>query len=285
MKEISAILSSDWHLRETQPSCRTDDFWEAQWKKVQYVSKLASQYGCPVIHAGDLFEHWKPSPNLIRMCIKHLPVQFYSIYGQHDLPNHSLKLKEKSGIAALEEARRVVVLRGCHWNEIPDKPSLEIEGRKILVWHHMVWQGKKLWPNQTDPNAAAVLRKYPEYDLILTGDNHKPFTEEYEGKILVNPGSLSRQNADQIDHKPRVYLYNAADNSVTIHYIPIDPDVVSRSHIDREEERDGRIQAYVEKLNQDWSVDLSFERNLEEFFRKNKVRTSVKELIYKAIEQ
>ena len=47
----SAILTADWHLRDDQPICRTDDFWSTQWRKVNAVTELQTRHGCPVIHA------------------------------------------------------------------------------------------------------------------------------------------------------------------------------------------------------------------------------------------
>lgn len=294
MKKADLILTSDWHLRETIPTCRTDDFWETQWKKVEFVSKLQHEHGCPVLHAGDLFHHWKPSPYLLSYTMAWLPDNFNSIYGQHDLPQHSWENREKSGINTLSVAGTIKVLPGTHFGQIPEKPSFEVhipthpigshEVRKILVWHKMVWQGKKPWPECTDPNAVALLKKYKEYDFILSGDNHKPFTEEYEGRLLVNPGSLSRQSADQIDHLPRVYLYHASDNTVDACYLPIDPKAVSREHIAKNEDRDGRVEAFISKLDGDWAAGMSFEENLKEFLQRNEVRDSVKDIIYKAIE-
>ena len=292
MKKASAILTSDWHLRETTPVCRTDDFAAALWKKVSFVRDLQKEHGCPVLHAGDLFHHWKPSPNLLSLTMVNIPDQFYTIYGQHDLPQHNFEERHRSGIYTLEQAGSLKVLPAVHWGQDPEKPSFVIKGisqpglcdRHILVWHKMVWQGKRLWPGQTDPSAIAILKKYKEYDLILTGDNHKAFTETYDGRLLVNPGSLTRQVADQIDFKPRVYLYYADENKAEPVYLPIREDAVTREHLDRGEERSDRISAFIEKIDGEWQAGMSFEANLEEFFKTNQIRTSVKDIIYKAIE-
>ena len=291
MKKADLILTSDWHLRETVPECRTDDFWQTQWTKVHQVAELQKSYGCPVLHAGDLFHHWKPSPMLLSWTMRYLPDRFYTIYGQHDLPQHNWDNRWKSGIHTLEEAGSVKVLETCHYGQEPEASSFDVpysrtEYRAVLVWHHMVWQGKRLWPGQTDPSAIAVLRKYPEYDLILTGDNHKPFVEEYKGRLLVNPGSLTRQSADQIDHLPRVYLYDAYSNAVEPVYLPIQKgdEVISRAHIDKNEERSDRIQAFISKLTGEWDVTLSFEANVEAYFQSNKVLESIKKIIYEAID-
>ena len=87
------ILTSDWHLREDQTICRTDDFWQAQWNKVKQVAAIQEKYDCPVVHAGDLYHYWKPSPNLLRETITRLPKSFFSIFGNHDLPQNNPSLQ------------------------------------------------------------------------------------------------------------------------------------------------------------------------------------------------
>ena len=301
-KTPNAILTGDWHLREDQPTCRTDDFWKTQWKKVDFIKHLQEKYNCPVLHAGDLFNHWKPSPRLLSETILRLPKHFYTIYGNHDLPQHNLDLAYKCGINTLERAGVLAVLDECHWNQEPKYGSFHKEkidvtcisdsfpryihyGSNILVWHVMNYQGKKPWPGCIDPSAASLLRKQPQYDLILTGHNHKPFVEKHEGRLLVNPGSITRQATDQIDHKPRVYLWYAKTNTVEPIYLPIEQDVISREHIDKISEREDRIDAFISKLDNDWEAGVSFEENLERFEKTNQVRQSVIQIVHKAVEQ
>jgi len=289
MKKAALILTSDWHARDTFPICRTDNFEETLWKKMDFVKALQEKHNCDIIHGGDLFHHWKPSPYLISKMIEHLPKRFFSIYGQHDLPQHNFEARDKSGIHVLEKAGALTVLPGVHWNGIPtDSDYIKIKGdeitRKILVWHKMVWKGKRPWPGCTDPSAVAMLRKYKQVDIILTGDNHQAFIEEYEGRIHVNPGSLTRQSAGQIDFEPRVYLYFAESNTVEAVFLPIEREAVSRSHIEKDEKRTERIGAFIEKIDGNWEASMSFENNLTEFFKINQTLSSVKDIIYKAIE-
>ena len=278
------ILMSDPHLREDTPICYTGDYQKDQWFAIDFVSDLQKRYSCPVVCGGDLYDFWKPSPNLLRETILHIPNQFYSIAGQHDLPQHSMNLIYKSGISVLEAARKLTILPGCHWGQEPTEPSLIIKGKQILVWHKMNYQGKKPWPGCTDPMAASLLRKYTDWDIICTGDNHKTFSESFEGRWLVNPGSLMRMDADQIDHRPCVYLWFAEDNTIEQVFIPIEQGVISREHLEREAERDGRIDAFVSRLDDDWEAALSFEQNVETFKQTNQVRTSVMEIVYKSLE-
>lgn len=302
MKNVNAILCSDIHLRETQPTCRTDNFFETQFKKLDFISELQQKYDCPVLHGGDLFHHWKPSPYLISMAAKNLPINFHTVYGQHDLPQHSLELKHKSGIYTLDSTLRkhqFHVLESASWGQKPDKVSVFVKVaknkeeekllsaeiyKKVLVWHKFNYIGKKPWPDCTEPKAHSLLHKYPQFDLILTGDNHKPFVSKYEGRLLVNPGSMTRQDADQIDFKPRVYLWNADKNEVEAVYLPIEEGVVVRTHIDDKKEKDEMLNAFIAKLNTEWETTLSFEDNLERFITNNKLRKEVVQLIYQAME-
>lgn len=285
MKKVDLILTADWHLREDTPICRTDNFWETQWKKVDFIADLQRNFKCPVIHSGDLFHHWKPSPHLLSMCIEHLPKNFHTVYGNHDLPQHSLQLAYKSGINVLEEAGRITVLSECHWEQEPINGSLFFPGSDytILVWHVMTYKNELPYPGCEELPGRALLKKYPQYRLIVTGDNHQTFVEEFRGRLLVNPGSIMRQQASQLDFKPSVFLYNLTDNKVQQVFIPI-KNVISREHIEIQEKRNNRIDAFISGLNTDFENDISFQKNLEKFMRKNKIKKEVNSLIYKALE-
>jgi hypothetical protein len=195
----------------------------------------------------------------------------------------------------MQTAHKLAILDNTHWEKLPEKKASwtwdwwniakqEHLQKDILIWHIMTYQGKRPWAGCTDPLAAGLLRKYPQYDLILTGHNHKPFTEEYNGRHLVNPGSLTRQDADQVDQIPSIYLWFASDNTVQRVELPHEKDVISREHLDKVSQRDNRIDAFISKLDSDWDIGTSFEQNLEECFKANQTRDSVKQIIYKSIE-
>lgn len=302
-KSPTAILCSDIHLREDTPVCRTDDFQAKQWQKLEFIKELQEKHGCFVLCAGDLFHHWKSSPWLLTQAMEFLPDDFYTVYGQHDLPQNNMVLAHKSGVWTLERANKLDILSEANWGQKPENGSLGINdiglisskkaktsggvevSKTILVWHKFVWDGKKLpWPGCEENTASEILERYPQFDLIVTGDHHKPFTYSKDGRLLVNPGCMTRQVADYADHKPRVYLWYAETNTVEKVYLPCEEDVVSREHIEIKEKRDKRIDAFVSRLNDDWEVASSFEDNLERFFSNNKVRSNVKDVVYKAID-
>lgn len=303
LKEPDLILTGDWHLREDIPICHTGDFEKEQWDAVKFIADLQTKYGCPVICAGDMYHHWKPSPYLLSETIKHLPDKFYTVYGNHDLPQHNLQLANKCGIAVLMNSGKLQVLDDCHWNQEPNKPSIVIhkankELVNVLVWHIMNYQGKAPWPGCTDPLAAKLLRKYPSFSLIVTSDNHKTFTETYNGRLLVNPGSLTRQTASQANHRPSVFLYYAGSNTVKRAELPFEEGVISREHLEGKEQRDQRISAFIDRLALkgvyladdgqgniwDTSISMDFEERLEMYQKKYEIKPSIMEIIYKSIE-
>lgn len=290
---VDAILTSDWHLRDDTPICRTDDLFETLRVKVKFVKDLQERFQCPVLHAGDLFHYWKGAQSgamvarMISFAIKELPEKFWTVFGQHEMPLHSMDLIYKSALSTLFAAERVSQFEGwANWGEEPKEPCVFDNQRKVMVMHRMVWQGERPWPGCKDLSAKELLEAYPEYDLILTGDNHKPFTEKMGKRLLVNPGSLSRQTADQMDHKPRVYLWSSALNEVHPVFLPISPSAVTRDHLENKAESDERIKAFVEWLaNDNFCSDMSFEANIERFGEEHGVPESIMMIIRKAAEK
>jgi predicted phosphodiesterase len=294
VKRPDAILTADWHVREDQPACRLDDFWKTQLNKISWVDKLQREFDCPVIHPGDLSHYWKMSPFLLLQLMLRIPAKFWTNIGNHDLPQQALRLYIKSGMAALEQGAKCLrVVEHGHWGEYswPDNPPPEEAGfvlpgtkRRMLVWHIMTWSGKKSWPGCKDPRAEELLEGLP-FDIIVTGHNHKPFVVRKGGKLLVNPGSITRQKADHANYSPRVYLYYAKDNEVVARRVPFTQGVISNDHITLQAERDQRLEAFITRLRDDWDAGISFEENLERFERQNHIRGGDMEIVRRAIER
>lgn len=283
--KVDLILTADWHLREDTPVCRTDNFWNAQWQKVDQIHSLQEKYDCPVLHAGDLYHHWKPSPLLLSMTAIHLPDKFYTVVGNHDLPQHNLDLIEKTGVYNLVVGGELKWFQKAgNFGQAPGK-AFVINDTRVAVWHQFVWDGKKLpWPGCDEMTAEQVLKKYPQFDLIVTGDHHKPFIYEYKGRLLVNCGCLTRQTSDYANHKPCVWLWSEKTNTAKPYYLSIEDNVVTREHLEEKENREFRLNAFIERLSDNWEVGLTFEDNLTRFIDSNRLRKSVVDLIYKSLE-
>lgn len=309
------ILASDLHLRRTRPRSRKDDYFSTQEKKFRFILELA-QESPPLVVPGDIFHIAKPGEALLRWVIDLLmeyDVRPIVVPGQHDLPSHNLNLLHESGLGVLASADLIdlltdgqpywlpdnhhntygleIYIHGYPYGTIPDTTVVGLPG--VLLWHHMVIN-EPLWPGQLADKANSILRKYKDFDLIVTGDNHQSFAisetdsgwkVERDGRgprWLVNPGSMMRMTASQVDYQPCVYKY---ENWVVKRIpLPIEEDVFDLSELEQAKEKDSRIQAFIEKLGGDWEFGLSFEKNLEEFLIKNKVDDRVKEIIWRCLE-
>lgn len=302
VEQPDAILCTDLHIREDVPICRTDDYLEAQWTKLQFITDLQKQHDIPVLCAGDVFHKWKISPWLAAESIQRIPGEFVCVPGQHDLPQHNLDLFEKSGLAVLEAAGVAQVMSGgdiytfqAHsgplvhvhgfpWGTQIEKVQQEKGVRNVCLAHYFVYVGDKPWPGCESPTAPKFMRKFPGYDLIVTGDNHQRFDKVMHGQAMVNAGSMMRMTADQDSHEPCVYLWNAKENLVEKVLLPFAADVVQRTHLDNKAVREDRIDAFIKRLRTDYEQGLDFRNNIKEFFNNQKVSKDVQDLLWRALD-
>ena len=260
VEEVDAILVADLHLRTDTPICRNDDFVETQDRKLYEVYSLHKKYKCPILVAGDVSNRWKETPYSISYMLSRLNgMDLIGVPGNHDLPAHNLKRINESAYWTLVSANFLEDISDGEVYPVPDH-GYEIYGfpygtklqsvtrkkglRKVALVHHYVYKGRKPFPGQLT-RVTALMDQLKGFDLILTGDNHLPFTHKRGRQILVNPGSFTRQKADQINHRPRIYLWNAESNQIKVHYLKIDKKAVSNAHRILEKERDEKIAKFV----------------------------------------
>lgn len=295
----SAILTADIHLRTDRPKNRTDDYFLAQEKKISFINDLKTRFNVPIFDAGDLFNKWNSSPYLESWALKNLPDDIYTVPGNHEIESHNIEMLDKSSFYVLQTANKITMatengidttippvgLRGTifgfHWNYNKEYP-IPKSGKNIAILHIMVTDEKLKYKN-TAIMGHALLRKLKGFDLIVTGHNHKPFVIEHEGRLLVNPGSIMRMSKDQIEHSPRVYLWYAENNTVELVYLPIEENVFDTKKIKEETEKNERLESYVESLQNEYEITLSFRKNMENRLKENKERKSVEQLIWECV--
>jgi hypothetical protein len=120
--------------------------------------------------------------------------------------------------------------------------------------------------------------------LIVVGDNHQTFVVEEGGRLLVSPGSLMRRTADQVNHKPCVFLWDAKTNEVEPVYLPIKKGVISREHIDRVKQRETRIEAFVSHLEKGFEIGLNFKHNLKRLIQENNIHPNTQKVVWEAFD-
>ena len=297
MKKADAILTGDIEIRSFQPTCRIDDHWTAQQRKFDFLNELQQEHGCPVFDSGDLFDKkykTHPSHELLGWAMKNLPQPFYTVPGNHDLPGKSIQNYSNSAMAVLERAGKLIVAfpqcatvafdcdaHGFPWGQSIEEPQLSYgHCVNVALVHAMVYKGELPFPGCEGYSAQEVMDLLPGFDLIVTGHHHQTFTHRDGNRLLVNPGSFMRNDADQIDHKPCVFLWYADTNRVKRVYLPIEQGVISREHIEIKNDRVNRLGAFVEKLGEQAVDGVNFHRNLENAVAGAKLKQPVVDKIW-----
>jgi len=300
------ILTADWHIRSDVPENRKDDFLHAQEKKIDFILAQSDKYQASILVAGDLGDKSKWENWLLEKYIKKFKAHSQKIYvlpGQHDLPNHRLDKLSESGLGVLVAAKAIEELKILWPKNIGEISTMynfpfghhikmpssfaPTHRKNIAIVHQLIVQSK-LWASQENfIYAESLLKKFPCYDLIVSGDNHQSFVEKYKDRILVNPGSIMRSTVAQYDHQPKIYLWCAEGNSVEEIEIPIvlSKDVFDLSRSEEIKKKDERMFAFIDSLRMDGEIKMSFKKNLEWFFRKNRVDQQVKDKIFMSLEK
>ena len=304
----TALLCADLHIRGDRPLCRTDDYMGAQERKLIFILDLANKLSIPILVGGDVGHRPYWGDKLLNWMLDKLKIggrwkQIYAVAGQHDLPNHRLDKWEEGGLGVLSKqyGKGFKVMNDLVYPEFVDDVRLWCfpygtemfdskktypEKRQIALAHQMVIksQQNKIWHDQRAVGAVALLKKFPHYDLIVTGDNHQSFALQYEGRWLVNPGSMMRSTSAQVAHKPSVFVWYAETNRLQRHFLPIEQGVIDTSHIVQVKERDERIETLMKKLNASYNVDFDFEENMKRHFNSNRHKRRVVEKVWESLE-
>jgi DNA repair exonuclease SbcCD nuclease subunit len=276
-------------------------------KKLDFIKKIQMDNGdCPILHAGDLFTTWKSSHTLVAWAIKHLPKNIITIPGNHELPGHNIALYEKTNLHVLECAGVIDVLKnhsvihsvisdnsiwicGYAYNNVPKNYIHQlnnIDGPYLLILHEMFLDpGEKKNPHVE--SWGSIQKFFTELENckgVISGHNHQSFLIQHNGKFFLSPGSIFRMDADQMEQEPKIWIWDSETNEVESVIIPHDKKVVSRKHLDVVKEKDKRIESFVNRINTDYKIDLSFEKNMERFIQKNKTRKPVSEIIWGSME-
>jgi len=296
---MNLICTGDWHIRLQKPENRIDDYCDAQMGKIDWIFKqrIGTEKSY-ILQPGDFFDNPSVPYSVFSNCINLISANMnnnctpiMSVFGQHDLRYRASK--HNTALNALSCANKVTILNekpiyqdsfglrivGCSWGEEIPTPSSEVE-INILVIHKMIID-EKLYAQQEGFERADKFLKKHKFDLIVSGDNHKGFIQEYKGRYLVNCGSLMRANKDQFDHKPFIVIYDTNTKTIERRYIPIRPIkyIFDIDSIEKTKERNEKLKVFVEGLSQHKDMGLNFMDNLVDYMGKEKIGKEIKDFI------
>src|ERR1700730_8272936 len=103
---VIALCCSDVHAWSVAPKARSE---EKDWIRVwcgylNQVYSIAEKNNAIVIIAGDLFDKFDPTPEVINAFLDEILSPTYTVAGNHDLEHHRQDNLHKSGYQTLESA-------------------------------------------------------------------------------------------------------------------------------------------------------------------------------------
>lgn len=285
---VRFLYVTDTHLRSTAPASRTDDFAASVLSKIREVVSIANSYGVhAVLHGGDLFDIPEPGLGQVGLfleALRNLRVPILIAPGNHDMYGHNPNTLERTLLGLLKrigfldyltpEPRRFedgevkvqVTGQGFHAEIDRRDITLDYAVRKlpecdyaIHVAHGMVLPQRVISNAPFLPTATAAedILQITEADYTLTGHYHLPFEISDGEKRVANPGALVRLSAiqEEIDRTPSVMLIECSRNEIDHQIIPLScakpgSEVIDRSHIDAEQVRRERRQAFLSSLEE-----------------------------------
>jgi len=296
MQGIKAIITADWHLRDSRPRCRIDEDWFSfQMLMLSKIKDIAIEYDCPVICVGDIFNSNSDVSRELLISVakwaEGLPKGLFLLAGNHDLLQHSIENLNKSAIGELLQARGVHELQNAYSSKLVFAPHFGQEGYKeqpIVFEHILCFPDKKLIPMQKEGimHPEAMLEKYKNAAYIFIGDYHRAFiystidkTTKHK-RVVLNPGCLIRQAADLADYKPSVYFVDTENNKEKVIYLDDPNELVDDEYLIERDIKESRIAAFVEKIKSSEGITLDYVQNVLDRMEGNKVlKQAVKDLV------
>jgi DNA repair exonuclease SbcCD nuclease subunit len=309
VRKVRLIATADWHLCETPPKCRSghnksiEDWGRIQRDYLRQVAQIAKDNGeVPIVCAGDIFDRYNPSPELINLALDDMP-HVFAVAGNHELPHHRLDRIYSSAFWTLKEAGKLTLLNtmnprvfhgfrlwGYSWGQEPVPLAIGSDLlQEICVCHkylHTKTTGYHGAPEES--RIANCAEQFAGHDVVISGDNHIPFNVVKNGIRFLNCGSLYRRTSDQEDYRPAVWkIYD--DNSVEPVYLDISKDVFQRTEKKEKvtvgSERQEEINEFIQAIGVIKGETVDFDEAIRRTIRKGDISDGAKEMLIRYLEE
>lgn len=253
---MKLLLTSDWHLRDSSPINRLDNFYDTQFNKLEQIVKIFKDEKCDyVIHAGDVFDSHRVSFKLLLDTIsffqKHNLI-VYGIVGNHDCQAFNLGTLNNSALGILMKLGTYVDvnnlicdqrIKGIHTRLNYDKS--DYCDADIIVSHDMIL---------TVEDAPFDHVYYKDLDgtakVILSGHYHRPSIIQGKKTLFINTGSLTRMSTSD-DYVVGVDILDTKTYNVK----RIELDIEPYEKVFRQKEESGNVleigTVELDKVNKD----------------------------------
>lgn len=282
------IVAGDLHLRGDVPLCRkeTPEEWlDFQSKCLDTLVTQANTHLADVVLTGDTFDVPRVPPEVLRILITALQKLLGTVWilsGNHEKAYHREDNVDKASIGIIRAIAgdNTGKIRYCKVDEKIIDGRFEhssVINDDITVVHTLTFPNEDAIPFAANAVTADYLFDTYDTPFIFTGDMHHAFVVEKKDRWVVNPGCMTVQSAGELDYEPRMILVDTGIKTdvtvqsdlkpvhrcskVSVKEIPFPNalDMLTREHITAAKERDARIAAAIEILqNSSNSCALSF---------------------------
>lgn len=286
------VLTADWHLREDRPRCRKDEDWiETQKRALMDIFALCRKEKANLFIVGDIF-HRSTEFKMVRYvqiladALAKIDLELYYLAGNHDLKYHSSLNFDNSAVGLLRSSNNCRFIKDYPFADVdaPNFDEMPRDDAENLFLHTLCFPDmKSMPPNVNACCAKDLLEENPNAKWIFTGDYHKNFHYEWNGRHVVNSGCLLRQASDMKDYQCGVYYIDTEEEIVEFNPIIDNEELVDDSYIIEEKERDERIDNFLHKLSETKGISLDFLDNVEKAMSVSDLDDDVRKMVNELI--
>jgi len=224
---MKLLYTPDLHIRDTTPKCRSDNFFDIQFEKLEEASSVITSNKIDYwLWGGDLFDKAEPSLELVNrltVFLKKIQVPIISIIGSHDMVGYNVdtvmtrpvtalgNLYINGHIKVLNNTRNsltkltsngIVYLKGIHARKDILLSDYKINREKeitIIMSHDPIVETPVIFEHVLIKDVAQKCNA----DIVLCSHVHTQFDVVSNGVRFINPGPMSRQEATEIGIEPK----------------------------------------------------------------------------------
>ena len=297
---LKGLVVGDCHFCDYVPIKRTDNFLDAQFKKIDKIKSIAEELQCDAIFLlGDIFDKARPEIWLVNKVIDHwrdCACSIFSVTGNHDLqgcrdgvPGTALGNLFTAGVFKQMKGDAEILgipTRTINHTREHTAQLYVSDTPKLIFTHNMIT------PQEAPFDHVHVdkILKLAKNNFIFAGDFHPPF-DRYSPATkthVVNPGVLVRTSIAEKDIDPSVIYFEATTEDLVTHYrkisleSPKGDDVFNILLHDTLKENELDLKQFIDSIKQ-----TQFEsQDVEKLVRKIGIASFVsKEIIAEAIER
>lgn len=165
------------------------------------LKDIASRNVEKIYNLGDSIGY-HTKPNEVLEMLRQSSIE--SIKGNHDLDILNKKFNPEKNPDIFEWTWNELSEANCNYlASLPQEITTTIEGWKIKICHGSP-ESVELYCYENSTYSASTMENLTE-DVLACGHTHLPYIKEYEGKFLINSGSVG---------KPKIGRPNASYNLV-----------------------------------------------------------------------